>query len=147
MPRLGSAHVARQLLKTTIIVLRYPSQASTRYLELQDIRSSIEQTKPPVGPLLWAGLAHWLNHPNDSLSIDTSRYSGRTKLLVQQALHEQARIGWDKAFRSYLSLTWGLLENRHEVPTPYNKNPHASAWVISTLTNLGQFSKLPCRAP
>jgi len=66
------------------------------------------------------------------LSIDTSRYSGRTQLLIQQALHEQAH---------YLSLTWGLLENPHEVPTLYNKNPQASAWVISTLTNLGKFSK------
>ena len=40
-------------------------------------------------------------------------------------------FGWDKAFRGYRSLTWwGLLENPHEVPTPYNKNPQASAWVI-----------------
>ena len=77
--------------------------------------------------------------------IYTSRYSGRTKLLVQQALHEQASIGWDKAFRGYLSLTWGLLENPHEVPTPYNKNPQASAWVISTLTNFGKFSKAMCK--
>jgi len=122
-------------------VLRCPSQVSTRYLELQDIRSSIEQRKSLAGPVLWTGLVHWLNQPNEPLSIDTSRYSGRTQLLVQQALHEQARIGSDKAFRGYLSLTWGLLENPHEVPTPYNKDPQASAWVISTLTNLGNFSK------
>ena len=108
---------------------------------LQDIRSSIEQTKSPAGPVLWSGLQHWLSNPSEPLSIDTSRYSGRTKLLVQQALHEQARIGWDKAFRGYLSLTWGLLENPHEVPTPHNKNPQASAWAISMLTNLGKFSK------
>ena len=121
-------------------VLRCPSQASTRYLELQDIRGSIEQTTSPAGPVLWAGLAHWLNHPNEPLSIDTSRYSGDTQLLVQQALREQERIGWDKAFRGYLSLTWGLLENPHNVPNPYNKNPQPSAWVISTLSKLGNFS-------
>jgi hypothetical protein len=86
-------------------VLRCPSQASTRYLALQEIRSSIEQTTSPAGPVLWAGLAHWLNHPNEPLSIGTSRYSGTTQLLVQQALHEQERIGWDKLFRGYLSLT------------------------------------------
>jgi hypothetical protein len=85
-----------QCCKTTLEdhdhVLRCPSQASTRYLELQDIRSSIEQTTSPAGPVLWAGLAHWLNHPNEPLSIDTSRYSGDTLLLVQQVLHEQDRI-------------------------------------------------------
>jgi hypothetical protein len=47
-----------------------------------------------------------------------------------------------KAFRGYLSLTWGILEAPHEVPTPYNKTPQSSAWVISTLTNLGTFSKV-----
>jgi hypothetical protein len=122
-------------------VLRCPSQASTRYLELQDIHSSIEQTKSPAGPVLWFGLQHWLSNPSKPLSIDTSRYSGGTKLLVQQALHEQERIGWDKAFRGYLSLTWGLLESPHEVPARYNKNPQSSAWVISALTNLGKFGK------
>jgi hypothetical protein len=71
----------------------------------------------------------------------TSRYSRRTQLLVQQALDEQERIGWDKAFRGYLSLTWGLLETPHEVPNPYDKTPQPSAWVISTLTNIGTFSK------
>jgi hypothetical protein len=122
-------------------VLRCPSQVSTCYLALQDIRSSIEQTTSPSDPVLWAGLAHWLNHPNELLPIDTSRYSGNTQLLVQQALHEQERIGWDKAFRGYLSLTWGLLEKPHDAPNPYNKNPQPSAWVISTLSNLGNFSK------
>jgi hypothetical protein len=34
-----------------------------------------------------------------------------------------------------------LLEAPHEVPTPYIKTPQSSAWVISTLTNLGTFSK------
>ena len=92
-------------------------------MKLQDICSSIEQTKSPTGPVLWFGLHHWLSNPSESLSIDTSWYSGRTKLLVQRALHAQARIGWDKAFRGYLNLTWGLLEAPHEVPTPYNKNP------------------------
>jgi hypothetical protein len=75
------------------------------------------------------------------MPIDTSRYSGRTKLLVQQALHEQERIGWDQAFHGYLSLTLSLLEAPHEVPTPYNKTPQSSVWVISTLTNLGTFNK------
>ena len=50
-------------------------------------------------------------------------------------------IGWDKAFRGYLSLTWGLLENPYNIPNPYNKNPQPSAWVISTLSNLGNFSE------
>ena len=45
-----------------------------------------------------------------------------------------------KVFRSYLSLTWGLLEALHEVPNPYNKTPQPIAWVISMLTNLGTFS-------
>jgi hypothetical protein len=102
-------------------VLRCPSQANTRYLELQDIRSSIEQTTSPAGPVLWAGLAHWRNHANGPLSIDTSRYSGDT-----QALCKQEHTGWAKAFRGYLSLTWGLLENSHNVPNPYNKNPQPS---------------------
>jgi hypothetical protein len=70
----------------------------------------------------------------------TSQYSGDTQLLVQQALCEQEHIGWDKAFRGYLSLTWGLLENPHNVPNPYNKNPQPSAWVISTLSRLRNFS-------
>ena len=118
-----------------------PSQGRTRYLELQDIRGSISETKSPAGPVLWEGLKHWLSNPSEPLSIDTSRYSGRTKLLVQQALYEQERIGWDKAFRGYLSLMWGLLEAPHEVPNPYNKTPQSSAWVVSTLTNLGRFSK------
>jgi hypothetical protein len=61
-------------------------------------------------------------------------------LLVQQALHEHERITCDKAFRGYLSLTWGLLEKPHDVPNPYYKNPQPSAWVISTLSNLGNFS-------
>jgi hypothetical protein len=122
-------------------VLRCPSQASTRYLALQDIRGSIEQMKSPAGPVLWTGLKHWLSNPSEPLSIDTSRYSGRAKLLVQQVLHKQERIGWDKAFRGYLNLTWGLLLAPHEVPTPHNKTPQASAWVSSTLTNLGTFSK------
>jgi hypothetical protein len=36
---------------------------------------------------------------------------------------------------------WGLLGAPHEVPKPYNKTRQSSAWVISTLTNLGTFSK------
>jgi hypothetical protein len=48
--------------------------------------------------------------------------------LVQQALHKQASIGWDKAFRGYLSLMWDLLEAPHEVPTPYNKTPEPSTF-------------------
>ena len=65
-----------------------------------------------------------------ALSIDTSRYSERTKLLVQQALDEQERIGWAKAFRGSLSLTWGLLEAPHkEVDNPYNKTPHTTQRV------------------
>jgi hypothetical protein len=110
-------------------------------LELQHIRSSIEQTKSPAGLVLWEGLKHWLSSPSEPLSIDASRYSGCTKLLVQQALHEQAHIGWDKAFHGYLSLTWGLLKKNHDVPNLYNKNPQSSAWLILTLTNLGTFSK------
>jgi hypothetical protein len=122
-------------------VFRCPSQASTRYLVLQDIRGSISETKSPAGPVLWSCLQHWLSNPSEPLSIDTSRYSGRTKLLAQQALHEQERIGREKAFRGYLSLTWGLHEAPHEVPNPYNKTPQPSEWVISTLANLGTFSK------
>jgi hypothetical protein len=53
-------------------------------------------------------------------------------------LHEQKRIGWDKAFRGYLRPHAKAL---HKVPNPYNKTPQSSAWVISTLTNLGTFSK------
>jgi hypothetical protein len=48
----------------------------------------------------------------------------------------------DKAFRGYLSLTWGLLEAPHEVDNPYNKTPQPNAWVISMLTKLGTFSKV-----
>jgi hypothetical protein len=84
---------------------------------------------------------HQLSNPSEPLSIDTSRYPGRTKLLVQQALHEQERIDWDKTFRRYLSLTKGLFEAPHEVTNPYNKTPQSSAWVILTLINLGTFSK------
>jgi hypothetical protein len=63
-------------------------------------------------------------------------------LLVQQALEEQIYIGWDKSFRGYLSLTWGLLEVQNEVANPYNKTPQLNAWwVISTITKLGTFSK------
>ena len=80
-------------------------------------------------------------NPSEPLAIDTSRYSGRTKLLVQQALDEQERIVLVKPFRGYLSLRWGLLEVPHEVSNPYNKTPQPNAWVISTLTNLGTFSK------
>jgi hypothetical protein len=36
----------------------------------------------------------------------------------------------------------GVLEAPREVPNPYNKTPQSSAWVISTLTNLGTFSKV-----
>ena len=82
-----------------------------------------------------------MNHPSEPLSIDVSRCSGRTKLLVKQALDEQERIGWDKAFRGYLSLTWGLFKAPHEDTNPYSKTLQPSAWVISTLTNLGKFSK------
>ena len=69
---------------------------------LKEISGTIFETKSPAGPILWEGLTHWLYSPSEPLSIDTSRYSGRTKLLVQQALDEQERIGWAKAFRSYL---------------------------------------------
>jgi hypothetical protein len=140
MPRSGSAHVPT--LEDRDHVLRCPSQGRTRYLELQDIRGSISETKSPAGPVLWEGLKHWLSNSSEPLPIDTSRYSRRTKLLVQQALHEQERVGWD--FRGYLSLTWGLLEAPHEVPNPYNKTPQSSAWVLSTLTNFGTFSKAIC---
>ena len=56
-------------------------------------------------------------------------------------------IGWDKAYRGYLSLTCGLLETPHDVPNPYNKNPQPSAWAISTLSKLGNFSKAMCGKP
>jgi hypothetical protein len=35
----------------------------------------------PAGPVLWQGLAHWLNHPSEPLSVDTSRYSVARQLL------------------------------------------------------------------
>ena len=58
-------------------------------MALRDIRGPIsEERKEPAAPILWQGLTHWLHHPSEPLSIDTSRYSGRTKLLVQQALDE-----------------------------------------------------------
>jgi hypothetical protein len=90
MPRSGYVHAARQPLKTMIMF----SAVHLRRAPATYIRSSIEQTTSPAGPVLWEGLAHWLNHPNEPLSIDTSRYSGDTQLLVQQALREQERIGW-----------------------------------------------------
>jgi hypothetical protein len=74
-------------------VLLCPSQGRTRYLALQDIRGTISEARSPAGPILWEGLTHWLSNSSEPLSIKTSRYSGRTKLLVQQALHEQERIG------------------------------------------------------
>jgi hypothetical protein len=122
-------------------VLRCPAQRRTRYLALQDIHGTISETRSPAGPILWEGLTHWLSNPSEPLSIDTSRYPGRTKLLVQQALDEQERIVLVKPFRGYLSLRWGLLEVPHEVSNPYNKTPQPNAWVISTLANLGMFSK------
>jgi hypothetical protein len=134
MPRSGYVHAARQPLNTTImfsavLLRRAPATWNCRIFAAP----LNKQHHQPV---------HWLNHPNEPLSIiDTSRYSGDTQLLVQQALREQERIGWDKAFRGYLSLTWGLLEKTHDVPNPYNKNPQPSAWVISTLSKLGNFSK------
>ena len=121
--------------------LRCPSQERTRYLTLRDIRSPISETKSLAGPILSQGLTHWLHQPSEPMPIDTSRYSGRTKLLVQQALDEEERIGWAKAFRGYLSITWCLLEAPHKVSNPYKKSLQPSAWVISTLTNLGTFSK------
>jgi hypothetical protein len=93
-------------------------------LALKDIRGTISETKSPAGPILWQGHTHWLYHPSEPLSLD-----------------EQERISWAKAFRGYLSLTWCLLEAPHEVSNPYDKTPQSSAWVISTLTNLGTFSK------
>ena len=104
---------------------------------LKDIRGTIAETRSPAGSLLWQGLKHWLSNTYEPLSIDTSRYSARTQFLVQQAPDEQERIGWDKAFRGSLSITWGLLEAPHEVDNPYNKTPHHNptrGWVISTLT-------------
>ena len=95
----------------------------TRYPALKDVCGAIFETKSPAGPILWQGLTRWLSNPSEPLSVDTtSRYSGRTKLLVQQALDEQERIGWAKSFRGYLSLTWGLLEAPHEVSTPTTKH-------------------------
>ena len=72
--------------------------------------------------------------------METTIANQDNSTMYTQALREQERIGWDKAFRGYLSLTWGLLENPHNVPNPYNKNPQPSAWVISTLSKLGNFS-------
>jgi hypothetical protein len=112
-------------------VLRCPSQASTRYMELQDIRSSIEQTKSPADPVLWSGLQHWLSNPSIPLSMDTSRYSGRTKLLVQQALHEQARIGWDKAF--------SRLPESHAGPTRESPQGSYPLQQKSTIQCVGDF--------
>jgi hypothetical protein len=97
-------------------VLRCPAQKHTRYLALKNIRGTIAETRPPAGPILWHGLKHWLSNTSEPLSIDTSRYSGRIQLLVQQALAEHKRIC-------------------------YNKTPQPNAWVISTLANLGTFSK------
>jgi hypothetical protein len=45
------------------------------------------------------------------------------------------------AAAGYLSLTWGLLEKPHDVPNLCNRNPQPSAWAISTLSKLGNFSK------
>jgi hypothetical protein len=36
---------------------------------------------------------------------------------------------------------WGLLGKTHDARNPCNKNQQASAWVISTLSNLGNFWK------
>jgi hypothetical protein len=109
-------------------VLRCHAQKRTRYPALNDIRGTIAETRPPASPFLWQGFNHLLSNTSEPLSIDNSRYSGRTQLLVQQALDGQERIGWDKAFRGYLSLTWG-----HSNPT--------RGWVISKITKLGTFSK------
>ena len=143
MARSGSALAVRQLWKTVItssdVLLK-----SALNMALKEIRGTIAETRSSAGPILWHGLKHWLSNTSEPLSIDTSRYSGRTQFLVQQAPAEQERIGWDKAFRGYVSIAWGLLEAPHEVDSPYNKTPHHNptrGWAILTLTNLGTFSK------
>lgn len=77
--------------------------------------SHFPDTRYPAGPL-----THWLSNTFEPMSLDVSRYSGFTRLLVKQALDdEQDRIGWDKVFRGFLGLTWGLLEAPHEIANPY----------------------------
>ena len=107
MPRSGSVLAARQL--------RCPTQKRTRYLALKDIRGTIAETQSPAGPLLWQGLKYWLPTPLSPCPLIPPGTQGRTQLLVQQAIDEQERVGWDKAFRGYLNITWGLLEAPHEV--------------------------------
>jgi hypothetical protein len=117
----------------------------TRYPALKDVCGTIFETESQSGLILpRQGLTHWLSNPSEPLSIDTtSRYSGCTKLLVQQAVDEQERIDWSKAFHGYLldSHVCGLLEAPHEVSSnpSYNKTPTTqNASVISTLTTTKQ---------
>jgi hypothetical protein len=93
---IGFCPCCKTTLKDHDHILRCPPQQSTRYLELKDIRGTISEARLQAGPILWEGLTHWLSNPYKPLSIDKSRYSGRTQLLVQQVLDKQERIGWAK---------------------------------------------------
>jgi len=70
-----------------------------------------------------------------------SRYSGRTQLLVQQALHEQERIGWDKAFRGYSNLTWVY----NKTPQPDPNLERAARPCGQTATRKSMFQLTPPR--
>jgi hypothetical protein len=63
----------------------------------------------PCRYLITAGLKHWYGSTGGAFQPDVSSYPPHMNDVIQQALHSQARIGWDKATKGFLSKHWYTL--------------------------------------
>ena len=74
---------------------------------LSDLRKVLDLSdNHPTLKLLCTGFCHWLQHPENSYTPDTSGLPIKFKASINRALAEQNLIGWSQAVRGYLSQEW-----------------------------------------
>jgi hypothetical protein len=98
--------------ESTDHILLCPASSSQKvcYLELITLRKSGKVYGLISTPwdILYSGLRLWLNTGNQTPHISLSKYNLHPdqQQILQQAINEQHKIGWNYACRGYLSTKW-----------------------------------------
>ena len=80
-----------------------PSFAESKEIFTKAMKSSDNH---PTLRLLKAGLVAWIQDPMDPFTPDLTGYPQKFTTAITTAINEQQAIGWDQAFRGYLSQEW-----------------------------------------
>jgi hypothetical protein len=106
--RIGQCPCCKRILETTSHLLQCRENPS-RESCLQSLRTSLKfNTFNPALQVFSTRIFAWLND-EEMNEVDLDEYPTKFRLGLQQALTDQADIGWDFALKGYLSIEWRYL--------------------------------------